>query len=283
MDKRIFIAAALLLGISIGIFIILANAIKGFLKNKNRVFIYCLISIIVFSLTALLGFEGLIEDPMTLLIAFQICFLVYGIANYLSIKHFFDWAESKDFLDKLGFTLFVSFISLIPFLFTLKMVNDQGYHFMMLTSAILFITPLFFFRAFDAAAQMPSPTYKSWYFIPNKNIQNNSELFKEHFLVSLILFKKITSDIESNFRVRAPGKMKVGDFFSFFLESNQDKSPDSEIDYVNKYNKSYGWLFYKKSKWNIITGKSYIDPELTIAENNIKENSVIVCERTNLL
>ncbi|HEX8549649.1 MAG TPA: TssN family type VI secretion system protein, partial [Cytophagaceae bacterium] len=146
MDKRILIASALFLGISIGIFIILANAIKGFLKNKNRVLVYCLISIVIFSLTALLGYEGLIEDPMDLLITFQVCFLLYGIGNYLSIKHFFDWSESKSFLDKLGFTLFLSFISLIPFLLVLKMVNDQEYYFIMLTSVILFLTPLFFFR-----------------------------------------------------------------------------------------------------------------------------------------
>lgn len=117
----------------------------------------------------------------------------------------------------------------------------------------------------------------------HQKISNNSEMFKEHFLISLILFKKITSDVESHFKVRAPGKMVVGDFFYFFLESNENKSPDSEIDYINKYNQSYGWLFYVKSRWNIIFGKKYLDPELTVAENNIKENSVIVCERVTAL
>jgi hypothetical protein len=64
-----------------------------------------------------------------------------------------------------------------------------------------------------------------------------------------------------------------------FVEYNE-KNREKPVQYLNDNQQSYQWLFHvKPQRW--WQSRRYIDPSLTIRENKINENFVIVSERVS--
>lgn len=281
MDKKILVLTGAFFGVSIGIFILLANFVKNFVKNTNKIVIYSFLFMLAFSLTALLGFKGFVNSSMNLIVIVQLCFLFYGIIHSIAYYNYFEWAESKNFLQDIGFTVFVGLISTIPFIFVFTFLNDTGYHILIATAGVSFFIPIFFMKTFESAIEIPVAVYKRWYHPLQMNIDTPDYDFKNPLVISLIMKKNVNSKDESHFKVKAPEDMIVGHFFYFFLGNNNESTPDSEIQYVDRAGQPFGWLFYFQPKWQLLNSKQYIDPEKTFRQNNIKENDVLVCVRSD--
>ena len=77
-------------------------------------------------------------------------------------------------------------------------------------------------------------------------------------------------------KFKAPlNSINFGDLLYMYLYEYNDRNRESPIEYMDSAQNRYEWLFYVKPKhwWN---SKKMIDPSLTVRENKIKENVVIV-------
>lgn len=283
MDNRILILAAALLGVSLGIFFLLTIFIRNFLRARKKVFIYAILFMLAFALIALLGYKDLIPDPNVLLLVFQVFFLLMGIVHSRTLYHYFDWSSQRSFLPELIFSLFIWFLGLIPFLTIYSALNDSGYQYLMLAASVFFIIPMFFVKAFESALSIPGPEMRRWFYPVHDRIpEPDTDELRKPRVISFVLPKKTDDQKLIDFRAKAPEEMPVGRLFYHFMEDYNQKHRDQLIDFADKFGRPYGWLFYFKPRWYLFYSKYYIDPNLSVMDNKIRENSVIVCERADL-
>jgi hypothetical protein len=71
--------------------------------------------------------------------------------------------------------------------------------------------------------------------------------------------------------------MQLGDLYYHFLNDYNEVQSETPIEYTDKQNNPQEWWFRIKPKW--YQRQRILDPDLTIKENQVKENSIIICER----
>lgn len=285
MDKRTLIIAASFLGISLVMFFLMAAIIKNFLATKKKVVIYVMISLAAFSLVALLGYQGMIPDPGTQLAVFQICLLGLGMLHVWTLPYYSDWNKNSSYLSDLIFSLFIWLVGLIPFYLVYSFVaGTTAYQFHMLGSALFFMIPVLFQKSFLAALSMPHPDMEQWFYpihatIPDPGVHE----LQNPFVITFVIRKKAGDSEPISFRAKAPAEMKLSRLFYYFIEDYNDQYMNDTLDYSDDWGQPYGWIFYFKPNWYRLFSRRYADPSKTIKENNIIENSVIVCERRDVL
>ena len=105
--------------------------------------------------------------------------------------------------------------------------------------------------------------------------------FNNSYVLTFKLKKNMDDFEYTLIKFKSPlDRLTFGDLFYLYVDEYNEKHRDYPIQYLNKLNQPHEWIFYiKPSKW--WQSKKYIDPSLTIRENKIGENFVIVSERTN--
>ena len=93
--------------------------------------------------------------------------------------------------------------------------------------------------------------------------------------------KNNESETEENLiksRSKLPVKIELGKFFPVFLDQYNDRNPGNMIQFLDETKQPFGWNFYIKPKkwWQFPV---YLNPEITVRENGVKENDIIVAER----
>src|SRR5690606_21147926 len=105
------------------------------------------------------------------------------------------------------------------------------------------------------------------------------EEMKEPLIVNLLIERKKGAEELTNFKIKAPKKIRIGKLYYFFLEDYNEQHPESPIETFDKLGRPYTWYFYFKPKWQRFNKKYYVDPDMTVSKNGISENSIIICER----
>jgi hypothetical protein len=210
-------------------------------------------------------------------------FLLFGIIHVLFIhKKYFSsnkHNESKMFMGELIFALSIIFFTIVIFSSLQYFLKDPNFLFYpMLTSTLAFFIPVTVLHAFEAAYRIPDPVFSTWEYPLNDPIDLPDEKPNEKLLViAFEIAKKPTDDIPINFRAKGPDNMKLGDLYYHFLNDYNELHSETPISYtVNDY-ESQRWWFRVKPGW--FQANRILDPELSIRENKIKENNIIVCER----
>jgi hypothetical protein len=68
----------------------------------------------------------------------------------------------------------------------------------------------------------------------------------------------------------------LGELFYHFINDYNELQSETPIEYqINGV--ATEWWYHLKTKWYM--PRRILDPHLTVRENGIKENSVIICER----
>lgn len=275
--------AAACMGVSLGMFFLLTNAFRSFILGKKKVLIYSLVNIIAFALVALLGIKGLISLPVYQYLLFHGCFLLLGILHVRLMYVYFDFSDrKKSFFPELLFTLYLMVLGLVPFFLIYRALNDEGYHYFMAASTICFLIPLFVHKTFEASVDIPLRVLKKWFYPMYDSIPDpTTEELRNPYVVSFVFHKKEDDKKYTHFRAKAPAYMTMERLFYHFMDDYNTKNAEGPIEYADKYGKPYGWIFYFRPRWYLFFAKRYIDPQSTIGENKIRENSVIICVREN--
>ncbi len=277
-----------ILKINIGLFIIgtlimtmVTKLRKLFAKNKKMAIGYALFVLLTFALTALLSSNKVLNDiPINSYYGIQFMFFALGILHLFVLRKFFPElsSDSAEFFPEFLFTIAYTCLGLIAFLQIVSRFRPS-FSYLFAASALLFIIPTLIYKMYEFALEIAIPVYDSWLYPLGKEIKDpTKEELANPKVISFEFRKNEDEDDITNFRVKAPQAMEFGKLFYFFLVDYNERHPEGEIEILDeKTQVPCSWSFHLKPNWWSTVKR--INFNKTVAANNIKEDSVIICNR----
>lgn len=210
-------------------------------------------------------------------------FLLFGVVivvmvhkKYFRIRHD-NWG--KQFFAEFLFALSIILLCIAIFSSLQYFIKDSNFmYFPMLLCMLFLLIPFLLLHTFDAALAIPQPTYQYWQYPVNSPIELPDEDERERlYVIGFEIPKKNTDTQRTYFTVKAPENMKLGDLYYHFINDYNDAQSETPIQYITD-NTVDDWTFrLKPRRWYRFS--KILDPALTIKYNQLKENSVVICER----
>lgn len=252
-----------------------------FIKSKE-VILYILISGLVLALPGLLGFSGNMFNPYWYLLASLLYFL-FGLIHINQLAKRFRGQDvplrlSKSF--EIILTVFILLFGMYLFAYIFDWLSPfKGYAYLSATASIAYLIPLFFYYSYRQFSQIPYSIYKTWSYEVNRNLIDFDGVdLKNLKVVTLELTKNIQDG--NQFRIKAKTLTTgatFGDWFQKFLEDYNFKNGANTIELQQEDGTYYHWIFYTKRSF--FHFRRYLDFELDMAQNKVRENEVISCRR----
>ncbi len=271
------------------LFFIISGFLAGVffaLKKEQKqisVKVFVIYSLVTLLSYALIGLSGLmkIENPLKLFIALQVGSTLLGIIHAFTLYRLNAWNDRDSFVHELVFTLYVSALAALSFIVVFSLCNQMGYVLIFSGSIIFFLVPFLVLKCYEFMIQIPEEVYTKWFYPIGQGENDLPEELLDDTNVVIIEFRMLQNTNEDSelikSRSRLPLKIEFSKFFPAFLEQFNDRNPGRKIQFMDANNEPHGWNFYLLPKWWQF--KTYINPQLTIRENGIKENSIIIAER----
>jgi len=280
--KFFLIYIGVFLGGSIAFVLLAKNFAQGLAVNAKKPVIQGSLSAVGASILAYLS--TLFSDHLFLVFwGFAAIFLVFGIihVSYFHRKYFYANSQdkSKVALGEIMFMLAFLFFIIVVFSSLQYFLKNKDFLFLpMLMSMLAFFIPLAVYYTFEAAYKIPAGRYPYWQYPLAHPIELPDEKPNEKLVVIAFMICKKTSDnSKTNFRAKGPETMKLGDLYYHFINDYNEFQSETPIQYADNGMVSHEWAFRMKPKW--YQPNRILDPELTVRENRINENSIIICER----
>ncbi|MCD2423479.1 TssN family type VI secretion system protein [Niabella pedocola] len=209
-------------------------------------------------------------------------FLLLGILFLLLVhKKYFRARRdnrNKQLFAELLFGFSILFLCVAIFSSLQYFLKDRNFmYFPVLLCMLFFFIPILLLHTFDAAISIPSPDYTAWNY-PQQEIEMPDEKEGEHlYVIWFEIAKKITGDQQRTFfRGKAPEDMLLGDLFYHFINEYNEDHSETPIEYTSQ-GKAAEWMFRTRPKWYRFS--RVLNATTTVAQNHIKENTIIICER----
>lgn len=207
---------------------------------------------------------------LAMILALLLGFFHVKLMNRLSYS-----AVTKGSYKSFLFTVLIVLISIIlsgVLYFSVKL------NFTFLNFQLAFVLPVLIDQAYTAFLQIPPKEFKPWYFpldgrIPVIDTINPSETI----MIRFVLSKDPQSVTQTSFTLDSPVDIPLGQLFFNLIIKYNDTNSLSMIQYANKTNETYGWLFFTRTGW--LRQKNFIDPDLSFQQNNIRPNEIIYAVR----
>lgn len=272
------------LGCSIALAAVVKNLSESFAVSGKKPFVYGSLSAVVTSLGAYLA-AYVLNNPFEVFWALGGIFLLFGTVHIaFSHNRYFgaDRNQTKNLLlAEVLFGLSVVLFTILVFSalqYFLK--KDKAFLFYpVLMCGLLFFVPMLVYHSFLAAVSIPTTTYPTWRYPLHKPIELPDEEDNRDRIVVIgfEIAKQAADKRKTYFRAKGPETMKLGEFFYHFMNEYNEQYSQTVIAYTDGSFEPFAWWFCRKPRWYQAT-KIY-DPERSIRENGIRENTVIVCER----
>jgi|GEM_PF-2594856 len=141
-------------------------------------------------------------------------------------------------------------------------------------SCSAFILPYVIADAWENFHSIPEREYKVWHH-PGK-MDHFTVKQTRHLPVRLKVRRRYSDLHEELFPLTAPARWKVGRVFYHFIQEEEDKGAPA-FEKEDETRNPYGWQFYSADYGGIV--RRFLDPQRTLEENNVRENTVIVARR----
>jgi hypothetical protein len=252
-------------------------------KNKllsNRKFIfYVLLGSVILCIPALLGFVDYWFMPY-IYILLQGLYLLLGYYNVVFLKHFLpNIKKENSFWVFFLIQFLMMFIGAALFSTVFNLCNVLKYGLWACTCLLTFMFPPLFWETYNKYMSIPVEIYKVWKFIGGLDFSSFGPIdYNKSMVMELELFKTMEDATPTKIKAKAPGNMPFGVWFNKFLLDYNVKFPLSMIDYDSD-TIPYGWIFYIKRSFFL--PRRYVDYELSIVENRIKEKYTIIAKRVS--
>lgn len=267
------------------LFVAVKKFAKAFAGQGLKPVLYGVLAALVFGALAFLSTLVPTNEYIIFWLA-ALVFLAFGIFHILVFhkKYFYPEPHTGGgvVIGEILFSFALLFFCVVVFSALIYFVADnKSYPFYpMLTCMLAFFVPVSLFYTFQAAYNIPNPVFASWIY-PAHEIHLPDERPNEKLVViAFEIAKKADSPTKTNFRAKGPEVMKLGDLYYHFINDYNEYHSETTIDFTDEHRESYEWWFRIKPKW--YQANRILDPELTVRENKIKENSVIICERFDI-
>jgi hypothetical protein len=257
--------------------------VKRFVNSTSgkRPLIYGTVSSAITSLAAY-GTFFITENLFTIYWILAGIFLLFGIIHIMMThQRYFAPRENnqKILIGELFFAVSVIFFTLLIFSALLYFLRDRSFLFYpTLMSGLTFFVPLAFIHTFRAAYNIPPSTFKTWRYPITKAIDPPDEDPNERLLVIGFQIAKRPSDqTKTYFRAKTPENIVLGDLYYHFINDYNELQSETPIEFLDQQSATHEWWFRAKPKWYQF--HKILDPEKTMLENGVRENTVIICER----
>ena len=259
---------------------LISKARGSFQPYLKPTILYLLVFMLLVACIALTGFDAVFKRPGLIFILTQVLCLGLGILHLRLLPKYIKWAGGKKtFWLELLFTFVLCGFGYMAFVIVFKMLNRDGYHFLMASCVLWVPIVQLVYETFRKAVNIPVKVYKEWFYPMYAEMGDPDEEKLKHMLIITFQFQKQEGDsFFTNFRAKAPVDMEFGQLFYYFINDYNERHPNSRIQYTNKNGEPCGWFFYRKAKWYQL-GTGFIDDTKTFFANRIRENDVIVCLR----
>jgi hypothetical protein len=167
-------------------------------------------------------------------------------------------------------SLVISLVLMLLYLFTNG--NMIGMSF---ASGSSFLLPFVIQQASKTYNNFPQKRYKLWY---NSDVvmDTRTTIFLNSLPIRLQLSMKYFDIEDEVFELTVPGHTQFGKFFNQFIIEKNKNNP-SAIECIDLEKKPFGWQFYIQGLGGL--NRKYLDPELSLRENNVKDHSTIIAKR----
>lgn len=253
------------------------------LKNKKLI-IYVILGSLLLSLAGLLGFIDYWFMPYAY-IGLQILYLILGWYNIKILRYFYSGIDKGDqkkpYYVEFMIHFVMMFIGAAFFSLIFNLCNELQYGLWACTSLLTFIFATLFKQTYDSYMTIPLEVYKEWKYTHKSDLSSFDLIdYSKLQVMELEIFKNIKDSSPSKIKAKAPNNMAFGTWFQKFLDDYNTKFPSTPIE-VGSQNvgASYCWLFYTKPSFFL--PRKYIDYELSIDQNKIKEKHTIVVKRVS--
>jgi hypothetical protein len=241
---------------------------------------------IIFLFGLIISSAGLLSPniPQMVFLVNMILFLLLGIWHWIRMKN-----QAPAQVNFVSFLIQVSLISVLViligyllgyFLFVKFLENlycNLSFIWMLSFSVFAGLLPTVTQLTFESIAAIPPKEFKKWFYPEKTIIMDENTDLSNFVLITFVFAKKYGDGEKSNLQSKGPYGIKLGDLFYFFIQEWNYRNPEKPIQFLDANNKPFGWYFTTGSSfWR---GKNYLDPDLTIRENNIKVNLIIDTER----
>ncbi|MCX6188063.1 MAG: TssN family type VI secretion system protein [Bacteroidetes bacterium] len=211
----------------------------------------------------------------------QVWVLGIGWLFWSSMKRSFTPYFSKTYLTEMVFMLIPLIFGLTLFVYLFLVFNNNNITWWFATCYLSFFIPYMIGLAFNKFAAIPPEIYKVWYHPTDYEDPDFERMdLNKMFLLDIEFSKNPSDSTISNFKAKAPLEMTFSDWFVSFIANYNMKFDESQIQYSNAEGEAHGWIFYTKG--NFFTGKKYIDPDISIKANKLKENVAVVAKRVEV-
>ncbi|HEY0271776.1 MAG TPA: TssN family type VI secretion system protein [Chitinophaga sp.] len=269
-----------LLAMIMGAVMVVLNQ-KNKLMSSRRLVVTVLLTSLVLAIPGFGGALGLQFMPWGYL-ANQLIYLLLGIlAVYLLSRHYPEALEHRKGLVALGGLMAVA-LGVCLFRLAFNWLSDLDYGWLAATSMLLFLAPLAFWWAYMAMIDIPAEIYTVWYYprqvIPMDLFDVDLDKLK---VLEVELFKAVNDPSPLKVKVKAPPDMVFGTWFQQFIDDYNTKFPRSGVQFEGPEGDAYGWIFYLKPSF--FKKKQFIDPDRSVAQNQIREQYTIHARRVTRL
>ncbi len=257
----------------------MVNKAEGQLKNMKVILIFLLFTLLM-SACGLLGKSS--AESMSSFFMVQVLCLVLGYASSFLMKKEFFGQMANEKVSKPAFVLANAAAGMLGFALVFDHFNGMGLAGYYSISAFSFVLPQFFATSFEAYTEIPQEIYKVWYYPEDEKEIDFDKIDTSKIYMLEMEFSKSTADNKLvNSKAKAPLGMMFGDWFMSFIENYNHKFDSDPIQYLNQDNSPTGWIFYVKPSF--FGNSKYIDPDLSIADNNLSEKNVIIAKRVEVI
>lgn len=212
-------------------------------------------------------------------------FLVFGVIHVLiTNKRYFNHpreTKTNRVLSEFLFSITVITLSIAAFAALQYFLKDKSFLFYpLLFSFLFFFVPLLVYHSFKAAYEIPPPVYTTWEYPLGKAIELPDEKENEAvYVIGFELAKNGGNIPRTYFRAKAPADMILGELYYHFINDYNEQQSETPIEYERKDGEPENWFFRTKPKWYNLS--RILDPDKTVDQNKVKENTVIICERAS--
>lgn len=138
---------------------------------------------------------------------------------------------------------------------------------------MLFALPPLVKLSYEFFRDIPGKYYKTWDFNPEREMPDFDMLDMSVVRIIQFSIKRHPRDnTPTSIRAKGLPGMKFSDFFHIFLVEYNEKNGEHPIILYDRNKNTFLWQFIKK---NNLFSTTYIDPDLTMEENGIEENTII--------
>jgi len=267
---------------SIAILAVARQFVSGFAGKRPVVY-----GVVSSAVTSLLAYASLliIDNLFTIYWILAGIFLLFGTIHMLMMhdRYFLPReGNNKILVGEVFFAVSVLLFTVVIFSSLLYFLRGSSFMFYpTLMSGLTFFVPLLLSQTFRAAYNIPAAKFTTWRYPVTKGIELPEDNANERLLVIGFEIAKKDSDYRKTyFRARALENIPLGELYYHFINDYNELQSETPIEFLDDKSAAHEWWFRKKPKW--YEPQRILDPALTIKENGIKENTVIICERIAL-